>query len=268
MSESDNREELRRRFAELHETGCFVMPNAWDVGSAKVLQSVGFEAIATTSAGFAATLGRLDQKVQLNELAVHVADVCGAVSIPVSVDAEAGYATDADGLADTVALLAAAGAAGISIEDYLPDRGILDPGEAVERVSAVVEAAAPRGVVVTARAENYLYRVHDLDDTIMRLQSYGDAGADVVYAPWITDTDEIARLVESVDRPVNVLLRPDGPAVPDLAALGVRRVSTGGALALLAYGAAAKAATALLEEGRADLFTGTLNKELREHAWG
>lgn len=268
MSEPSKADGVRDRFAELHLSGTFVMPNAWDVGSARVLESIGFDAIATTSSGFAATMGRHDQSVQLNELAVHVADLCAAVRVPVSVDAEAGYAEDTAGLAATVELLAGAGAAGISIEDYLPGRGILDRGEATERVAAVVQAATPHGVLVTARAENYLYGVDDLDDTISRLRSYGEAGADVLYAPWITDPAGIARLVESVGRPANVLLRPDAPPVAELARLGARRISTGGALALLAYGAAASVARQLLEGQPADLFAGALTREQRDRAFG
>jgi 2-methylisocitrate lyase-like PEP mutase family enzyme len=267
MNEPSKVDRLRERFAELHRGGIFVMPNAWDVGSARIFQSLGFEAIATTSAGFAATLGRQDQRVQLNELAVHVADLCEAVDIPVSVDSESGYSADVPGLADTVALLAAAGAAGISLEDHIPGRGIIDKSEAVERVAAAVEAAAPRGVVVTARADNHFYGSEDVDDTISRLQAYSEAGADVLYAPWVTPS-AVGRLVASVDKPVNVLIRPGIPSVPELADLGVRRVSTGAALSFLAYGAAARAATQLLEEGSADLFTTGMTREERDLAFG
>src|SRR5918994_93479 len=162
---------LRERFAALHEAGTLIMPNAWDVGSGLVLQSLGFEAVATTSSGFAAALGRHDQRVTLAELAVHVADLCDALDIPLSIDAEAGYSRDLDGLPRTVGQLAATGASGISIEDYIPERGLLGMDEATERVALFAETAHSEGLVVTARAENHLYGVDDLDDTVSRLNA-------------------------------------------------------------------------------------------------
>ena len=259
---------LRERFAALHGAGTFIMPNVWDVGSALVLQSLGFEAIATTSSGFAASLGRHDQNVTLAELAVHVADLCSALDIPLSIDAEAGYSRDLDGLPRTVGQLAATGASGISIEDYIPDRGLLAREEATERVGRLSAAAHPEGLVVTARAENHLYGIDDLDDTIARLRSYRDAGADVVYAPGLASTDDIARVVSEVDAPVNVLLLPDGPSVPELTDAGVRRISTGGALAFAAYGATAAGARELLERGTATFTRGALTPVEREAAFG
>lgn len=244
------------------------MPNAWDVGSARVLQSLGFEAIATTSSGFAATLGRHDQNVTFAELVVHVAAVCDAVDIPLSVDAEAGYSPDPEGLARTVGHLAAAGAAGVSIEDYIPNRGLLGAEEATDRVGHFVGAAAEEGLIVTARAENHLYEVDDLDDTIARLRAYRSAGADVLYAPGLTDLDHISRVVTEVDGPINVLLRPDGPTVEQLSAAGVRRMSTGGALAFAAYGALAAAARELKEHGTSGYISGALTGPGRDAAFG
>ncbi len=258
----------RSRFAELHASGTFIMPNAWDVGSALVLQSLGFEAIATTSSGLAAALGRHDQNVTLAELTVHVKDVCSAVEIPVSVDAEAGHALELEGLKRTVGMLAAAGAAGVSIEDYLPDRGLIDVEEATDRVGSFAEAAHDEGVTVTARAENHLYGVDELEDTIARLRAYRRAGADAVYAPGLGDVDRIARLVREVPAPVNVLVLPDGPTVGELREIGVRRISTGGSLAFAAYGALATAARELLDSGTFGFMAGVLTTEEREAAFG
>lgn len=260
--------DLRERFARLHEPGTFILPNAWDIGSALLLQSLGFEAIATTSSGFAASLGRHDQTLSLAELAVHVADLCSAVDIPLSVDAEAGYAAEVEGLPRTIGALGAAGASGVSIEDYWPDRGLLGVDEATDRVGRLVEAAEEEGLTVTARAENHLYDVDDLDDTIARLRSYRDAGADVVYAPGLTAADAIARIVTEVERPVNVLLLRGGPSVGELEDLGVRRVSTGGALTFAAYGALAEAARELLETGTSEYAAQGLSWPDRDAAWG
>ena len=171
------------------------MPNAWDVGSARILVSLGFEAIATTSSGHAASLGRMDQRVTLEELLAHVSALVGAVDVPVSVDAERCFADDAAGVAVSVERIAGTGAAGVSIEDYDPDSGI-DPFDvAVERVAAAAAVTRSIGMVLTARAENHLYGVDDLDDTIARLTAYHQAGADVVYAPWLADIDQIAKVV-------------------------------------------------------------------------
>jgi 2-methylisocitrate lyase-like PEP mutase family enzyme len=258
---------LRERFAALHRAGTFIMPNAWDVGSTLVLRSLGFEAIATTSSGFAASLGRHDQNVTLAELAVHVADLCNELDIPLSIDAEAGYSRDLDGLPRTVGQLAATGASGISIEDYISDRGLLGTDEATERVGQISTAAHSEGLVVTARAENHLYGIDDLDDTIARLRSYRQAGADVVYAPGLASIDDIARVVSEANAPVNVLLLPDGPGVPELTDAGVRRISTGGALAFAAYGALAAGARELLERGTATFTEGALTRAEREAAF-
>jgi 2-methylisocitrate lyase-like PEP mutase family enzyme len=240
---------LRARFRELHAAGTFVMPNPWDVGSATMLAGLGFPALATTSSGYAATLGRADQQVTRDELLGHVAALVAGVDVPISVDAEHGFGADPAGIGETYRLIGGTGAAGASIEDYDPtaDR-ILDAGAAVERVGAAAEAAHAVGMVLTARAEQHLHdRDADLDDTIARLIAYRDAGADVVYAPGLRALTDIERVVKAVDVPVNVLRMPGTPPLADLAAAGVRRISTGGALARIAYVAATEAARALLD---------------------
>lgn len=257
----------RTRFAELHQAGCFVMPNAWDIGSARVLASLGFEAIATTSSGHAASLGRMDQQVTLEELLAHVDVLVRAVEVPVSVDAERCFADDAAGVSATVERIADTGAAGVSIEDYDPDSGIDPVDIAVERVAAAAEVARSHGMVLTARAENHLYGIEDLEDTIARLRAYRQAGADVVYAPWLADLGQIARVVSESGVPVNVLARVDGPDVAELAAAGVRRVSTGGALAFAAYGALATAARELLSEGTSSYIGRGLSMDDRRAAF-
>lgn len=239
-----------QRFRELHDEGLFVMPNPWDLGSARLLASLGFPALATTSSGHAATLGRTDQQVRRDELLAHAAALATGVDVPLNVDAERCFADDPRGVAETVELIAQTGAAGCSIEDYDPASGRIDPiDEAAERVAAAAEAARAHGLVLTARAENHLHRIDDLGDTIARLCAYRDAGAEVVYAPGLIDLDAIARLVRKVGVPVNVLARSNGPSVAELASVGVRRVSTGGALARAAYGALVRGARELLEQG-------------------
>ncbi|MBA2555905.1 MAG: isocitrate lyase/phosphoenolpyruvate mutase family protein [Chloroflexi bacterium] len=240
----------RERFRALHRDGLFVMPNPWDIGSAQLLASLGFEALATTSSGHAAALGRTDQSVTRDELVAHVEALVAAVEVPLNVDAERCFADDPAGVADTVERIAQTGAAGCSIEDYDPHRASIDPLEvAVERVAAAAEVARNHGVVLTARAENHLYGIDDLDDTIRRLCAYRDAGAEVVYAPGLVRSEEIRRLVERVRVPVNVLALRDGPSITELASLGVRRVSTGGGLARAAYGALIAAARELHTAG-------------------
>lgn len=240
----------RDRFRELHREGLFVMPNAWDIGSARLLASLGFEAIATTSSGHAASLGRADQEVSRDELLHHVEALVGAVDLPVSVDAERCFADGPAGVAQTVELIAAVGAAGCSIEDYDPATRTIDALDvAAERVAAAGEAARKHGLVLTARAENHLYDIDDLTDTIERLVAYRAAGAEVVYAPGLFEADQFERLVKAVDAPVNVLVMRGGPPVSELESLGVRRVSTGGGLARAAYGALIAAARELKTAG-------------------
>ncbi len=241
---------LRTRFRALHENGLFIMPNAWDIGSARLLESLGFQALATTSSGHAAALGRPDQSVSRDELLSHVEALAGAIHVPLNVDAERCFADDPAGVARTVDLIAQAGAAGCSIEDYDPAHDAIDPlGVAVERVAAAADVARRRGVVLTARAENHLHGIHDLEDTIARLCGYRDAGAEVLYAPGLVDAAAIRQLVERVGAPVNVLALRAGPSVSELAALGVRRVSTGGGLARAAYGALIAGARELQSAG-------------------
>jgi 2-methylisocitrate lyase-like PEP mutase family enzyme len=239
--------DARARFRELHRSGIFVMPNPWDIGSARILADLGFPALATTSHGHAASLGKRDQQVTRDELVAHAAALAAAVDVPLNLDAERCFADTPAGVAETVGLRAETGAAGLSIEDYDRVAGGVEPLEAAAaRVAAAAEVARAEGMVLTARAENHLYGAGDLDDTIARLQAYRDAGAEVVYAPALTDIADIARLVEAVAVPVNVLALPGAPTVPELAAVGVRRVSTGGALTQVAYGALREAARALL----------------------
>jgi len=228
------------------------MPNPWDVGSARLLESCGFEALATTSAGFAWSIGKADQAVSRDELVAHVASLAAATSLPLNVDSERCYLDDPGGITRTVELLADAGAAGFSIEDYNPATGSIDDvEEAAARVRLAAEAAHRLldPMVLTGRAENHIRGVDDLDDTISRLVAYRGAGADVVYAPGLSDLDEIAAVVQAVGVPLNVLAIPHGPTVSELASVGVRRVSTGGALARSAYGALLAGARELLADG-------------------
>lgn len=259
---------LRKRFAELHEAATFIMPNAWDIGSARILESLGFSAIATTSSGFAASLGRTDQHVRLDEVAQHVGLLVRAVRVPLSVDAENGYAANSSGIARTYERLAAQGAAGASIEDYDPKAArIYPPDIAEKRVAAAAKVTRRRGMVLTARAENHLHGIEDLDDSISRLQAFRRAGADVVYAPGLVDLKAIARIVGEVDAPVNVLLRRNGPTVAQLTDIGVRRLSTGGSLAFAAYGSLAKAARELLAAGTSTYADGNISAEDRTSAF-
>lgn len=226
------------------------MPNAWDVGSARILAALGFQALATTSSGHAASLGKADQQVTLDELLAHVAALAGALDVPLSVDAERGFSDDPTGVAQTVEAVADAGAAGLSIEDFDPATGRIDPmADAAERVAAAAEAAHRHGLVLTGRAENHLYGIDDFEDTVRRLRAYRDAGADVVYAPGVTDANRIRRLVDELPAPLNVLAMRETPSVAHLVELGVRRISTGGALTRVAYGALIGAAREIERHG-------------------
>lgn len=247
----------------------FVMPNPWDIGSARLLASMGFPALATTSLGHAASLGKPDQGVTRDELLAHTAAMAAAADLPLNVDAERCFADDPAGVAETVTLIAEAGAAGCSIEDYDPARAAIDDIQvAAERVSAAADAAHRHGMTLTARAENHLYGIADLDDTVARLRAYRDAGADVLYAPRLTDPDEIRRVVQATDAPVNVLAMRHGPSIPELAKLGVRRVSTGGPLARAAYGALRRAAAELLGPGTSTYQDDAMTSEDLERAFG
>jgi 2-methylisocitrate lyase-like PEP mutase family enzyme len=242
--------DLRDRFRDLHAAGTFVMPNPWDIGTARRLAKLGFPALATTSAGHAASLGKHDREVTRDELLAHVATLTAAVDLPFNVDAERCFAATPEGVAETVHLLADAGAAGLSIEDYDPATGALDAREAAaERVRAAAEAAHAHGMTLTARAEGILMGLGDLDDAIGRLRAYRDVGADVVYAPLLSDLGDIARVVDEVGLPVNVLVLPGGPTVAQLAEVGVRRISTGSLLATVADQALTTAATELRDSG-------------------
>jgi 2-methylisocitrate lyase-like PEP mutase family enzyme len=237
-------------FLDLHVPGSpLLMPNPWDAGSAKLLASLGFTALATTSSGFAMTLGRMDGSVSRAEALSHAAAVVAAVDVPVSADLENGYADTPDEVAATIRDALAAGLAGCSIEDF-GDGGIYPFDVAVERVRVAAEAAhGAQQLVLTARAENYLHDRPDLADTVARLQAYQQAGADVLYAPGLADLTDIRTVVSSVDRPVNVLALPGGPTVAELADAGVARVSVGGAFAFAALGAVVEAAQELREQG-------------------
>ena len=246
--------EKAARFLELHRPGNpLLLPNPWDQGSAKLLASLGFQALATTSSGFAVTLGRSDGSVNRDEALAHAAAIVSATDLPVSADLENGFADDPDGVAHTVSLAVETGLAGLSVEDFSGHDAepIYDIGLAAERVAAAADAAhagSPR-LVLTARAENYLHGRPDLADTIARLQAFQAAGADVLYAPGLTSLADIRQVVTAVDRPVNVLAMPGVPPVSELAAAGVSRVSVGGALAFAALSSIADAAIELRDQG-------------------
>jgi 2-methylisocitrate lyase-like PEP mutase family enzyme len=241
-------------FAELHLRGQpLLIPNAWDAGSAKLLAWLGFEALATTSSGFAATLGRLDGSVTREEAVEHSAAMVAATNLPVSADLENGFADEPAGVAETARAAVAAGLAGFSIEDFAPDgeEPIYPLSLAVERVAAAAEVAhgGPAHVVLTARCENFLHGRPHLDDTIGRLCAYQEAGADVLFAPGLTTAEEISAAISAVEKPVNVLVQSRTPPVAELAALGVSRISVGGSFAFAALGAVADAARELREQG-------------------
>lgn len=237
-------------FRALHEGAPFVIPNPWDVGSARVLEALGFEALATTSSGFAFTLGRLDGGATLDEVCAHVAAIDAVTDVPLSVDLENGYAVDADGVARAIARVAEAGAAGASIEDWDPDGRLYEREEAVERVAAAVAAAraleAP--FVLTARAENHIRGNPDLEDTVARLRAYEEAGADVLYAPGLRTPEEIRAVCGAVGRPVNVLALGN-LTLAEIVEAGAQRISVGGGLAWVAVRALADAAQAIREDG-------------------
>ena len=241
-------------FLSLHRPGSpLLMPNPWDPGSARLLASLGFQALATTSSGFAATLGRLDGGVTRDEALAHCAVMAAAVDVPVSADMENCFADSPDGVAETVRLAVDTGLAGCSCEDFTRDRAdpIYDFGLARERVAAAAEAAhaGPNEFVLTARCEMYLHGQRNLSDVIHRLQAYQEAGADVLFAPGVIAPDELRQLLSSVDRPVNVLPTPGCPPVAELASMGVARISVGGSFAYTAYGAAVAAGRELLDHG-------------------
>jgi 2-methylisocitrate lyase-like PEP mutase family enzyme len=264
--------ERRARFAELHaRDALFVMPNPWDAGSAKLLASVGAEALATTSAGFAWTLGRLDGHVTRDELVAHVAALADATELPLNVDSERCFPDDPGGVAETVRLLGEAGAAGCSIEDWNPvDGRIENVGLATERVAEAAASARAFDppLVLTGRCENHLHGVDDLDDTLTRLVAYRDAGAECLYAPWILTSEQIGAVVAAAQAPVNVLAAPAAPPVPELARLGVRRVSTGSMLASAAYGTLLAGARELLGDGTSRYAGSSMTQAEREAAFG
>jgi 2-methylisocitrate lyase-like PEP mutase family enzyme len=237
-------------FRELHAGEPFVIPNPWDAGSARVLEALGFQALATTSSGFAFTLGRLDGGTTLDEVAAHVAALAEATGLPVSVDLENGYGPEPEAAAHAIARVAAAGAVGGSIEDYDPAGRIYDLDRAVERIAAAVEAARALDFpfTLTARAENHIRGNPDLEDTIARLQAFEEAGADVLYAPGLRTAEEIRAVCGAVSRPVNVLALSE-LSFAEIVAAGAQRVSVGGGLAWVAVGALVAAATEIRDSG-------------------
>jgi 2-methylisocitrate lyase-like PEP mutase family enzyme len=258
--------ERRRTFRELHRAGCFALPNPWDVGGARYLQQLGFAALATTSAGFAFSRGVPDGSVGREEMLAHIREMVAATDLPVNADFENGYADEPDGVAESVRRCVATGVAGLSIEDVADrrDSPIYDLPLAVERIHAAREAIGESGVLLVGRAEGFLVGRETVDHIVKRLSAYADAGADCLYAPGVQQPQQIRAIVEAVaPKPVNVLI--SGPAgltgstgltLADLAALGVRRVSVGGALARAAWGGFMRAAKELAEQGSFGGFAG------------
>src|SRR3954453_7082329 len=242
-------DEKAERFRALHAGDTFIIPNPWDVGSARVLEALGFRALATTSSGFAFTLGRRDGGATLEDVEAHVRALSEASLLPVSVDLENGYGPDPADAANAIARVAQAGAVGGSIEDYDPVAGLYDRDRAAERVAAAVEAprALPFPFTLTARAETHIRGNPDLDDTIARLRAYEDAGADVLFAPGVRD-EQIRTVCDAVSKPVNVLAFR-GMRFDELAAAGAQRVSIGGGLSFVAADALISAATAIRDSG-------------------
>ena len=228
--------EKRAAFRKLHESGCFVLPNPWDQGSAKYLAASGFKALATTSAGFAWSHGLPDGKVSVEQVLAHVAELTGAIDLPLNVDFEAGFSDTPEGIGKNVAACVAAGASGLSIEDYTgdPAKGLFSIEDGVARIRAA--RAQVGDAILTGRSEGLLRRTADLDETIKRLRAYAEAGADCLYAPGLTTPEQISAVVKAVvPKPVNLLIQTPSLTVAEITALGVRRISLGGALAVAAW---------------------------------
>jgi len=251
----------RAAFKALHAQGCFVLPNPWDVGSARVLEGLGFKALATTSSGHAWSQGRADGTERRDGVLEHLRTMVEATELPINADFESGYAADPQGVAESVRLALETGVAGLSIEDSTgdPARPLRDVGDAVARMRAARAAidAAGGDAVLVGRAENFFVGRPDLGDTIERLRAYADAGADCLYAPGIRTREQIEAVVRAVaPKPVNLLVGAPGEfTVADIAAMGVRRISVGGALARAAWGAFLRAARTLAQDGRFDGFS-------------
>ena len=261
MNPIDNRVETFRR---LHDSGCFVMPNPWDAGSARVLEQLGFEALATTSAGLAWTLGCGDNHITLDQALDHLRAVAAAVKVPINADFEGAYALKAEGVAANVRLAAETGIAGLSVEDSSGDRSnpLLDFNLAVERIRAAREAIdrSGTGVVLTGRSEGFFVGRPDIDETIRRLRAYSEAGADCLYAPRIELVEHIRAIVDAVaPKPVNLLINSPFMTVVEAAALGVRRISVGGTLARTAWTGWIQAAKEIADHGTFSRFEGLTN---------
>jgi 2-methylisocitrate lyase-like PEP mutase family enzyme len=250
----------RRTFAALHQSGCFVIPNPWDAGSARYLQSLGFKALATTSSGFAWTRARADNAITRDMALAHLHEMAAAVDVPINADFESGFAMDAAGVAESVRLAAQTGIAGLSIEDSTGDAGrpLFTLDEAVERMRAARSAIDKAGgdVLLVGRAECFLVGRPDMAETIARLQAYANAGADCLYAPGVSTREQISALVQAVSpKPFNLLVGSNSAlTVADIAALGVRRISVGGAMARAAWGGFMRSAQMLAEHGKFDGF--------------
>jgi methylisocitrate lyase len=250
-------DERRRRFHDLHRSGCFVIPNPWDPGSARVLTSLGFKALATTSSGFAWSQARKDNDVTLAQALAHLHAIAGEVDVPVNADFEGGFAIDPEGVAAHVTAATDTPIAGLSIEDSTGDAAapLFEFDLSVDRIRAARGAIdrSGTGVLLTARSEGFIVGRPDLPETIRRLTAYAEAGADCLYAPGLRDLDDISAIVRAVaPKPVNVLVGGGFTTVPELAALGVRRISVGGALARAAWTGFLEAAREIADHGRFD----------------
>jgi 2-methylisocitrate lyase-like PEP mutase family enzyme len=258
------RDDRTAEFHRLHSSGCFVMANPWDVGSARALEQMGFKALATTSAGFAWTLGRTDTQATRDEVLEHLRLVADAVSVPVNADFEGGYAVDPAEVAANVKLAAETGIAGLSIEDSSGDAAdpLLEFELAVERVRAARSAIdeSGTGIVLTGRSEGFVCGRPDIDETVRRLRAYAEAGAECLYAPRIEKVEHVAAIVSAVaPKPVNLLINAPFTTVAEAAGLGVRRISVGGTLARVAWGGFLQAAREIAEDGTFSRFEGLPN---------
>lgn len=262
-----------RVFTELHKSGCFVLPNPWDLGSARLLERLGFPALATTSSGFAWSRGQADNHVSLDQVLLHLREIAEAVDVPVNADFEGGFAVDPSDVAKNVLLASDTGIAGLSIEDSTGDinKPLFEFELALERVRAARRALneSDTGVLLTARTEGFIVGRPDLDETIRRLTAFAEAGADCLYAPGIRGLDQIAEVVKALaPKPVNVLVSADFTTVEALADLGVRRISVGGALARVAWAAFMDAATEIATHGTFSRLAGVMSGAALNDAMG